>query len=164
MKAFLRFFVLLALLTAGAPSVHAAGEQSVHAAGEQTLSELTVLSADGRTHRFTVEEAKDPRTREIGLMFRDSLAPDSGMLFDFGTPRPVAMWMKNTLIPLDMLFMANDGRIISIAQRTVPLSLTPIGPPEPARAVLEIGGGVAERLGIVPGDRVRHPIFGGSTP
>ena len=83
------------------------------------------------------------------------------MLFDFHDPRPVAFWMKNTLIPLDMIFIAADGRIINIAQNTRPYSLDPVPSAAPALAVLEIGGGLSAELGIEPGDRVLHRIFPG---
>ena len=88
------------------------------------------------------------------------LARDAGMLFDYGRVQPAAMWMKNTFIPLDMLFIGEDGNIVRIAQRTVPHSLAVVASVEPVRAVLELKGGSAARFGIKPGDRVRHEIFG----
>jgi uncharacterized protein len=124
--------------------------------------ELTIESA-GRRHKFTVEVATTPAQLEQGLMFRRNLAPDAGMLFDFKTPSPVSMWMKNTFIPLDMLFIDPKGRIINIAERTVPGSLDPVAAAAPARAVLELNGGTASRLGIRPGDRVVFPIFGNAS-
>jgi hypothetical protein len=81
------------------------------------------------------------------------------MLFDFKTDRPVAMWMRNTRIPLDMLFIARDGRVANIAERAVPFSEQTIPSAGPVRAVLELAGGTASRLGIKPGDRVVHPMF-----
>jgi uncharacterized protein len=122
-------------------------------------SNLTIVSAGG-PHRFTVELAETPRQMEQGLMFRRSLAPDAGMLFDFKQPTMAAMWMRNTLIPLDMLFVDQHGRIVNIAQRAVPESDQTIAAAEPVRAVIELNGGTAERLGIKPGDRVLYPIFG----
>ena len=122
-------------------------------------AELTIVTAHGR-HRFNVELASTPEQMTQGLMFRQSLAPDAGMLFDFKAPSPVSMWMKNTFIPLDMLFIDAQGRILNIAQRTVPGSLEPINAAGPARAVLELNGGTAARLGIRSGDRVLFPIFG----
>jgi uncharacterized membrane protein (UPF0127 family) len=124
--------------------------------------ELTIESAGG-THKFHVELATTPAQLEQGLMFRRSLAPDSGMLFDFQHPSPVSMWMKNTFIPLDMVFIDNRGRILNIAERTVPHSLDPVAAAGPARAVLEVNGGTAARLGIKPGDRVVFPIFGNAS-
>ena len=124
-------------------------------------AELTIVTASG-PQKFTVELATTPAQMEQGLMFRQSLAPDSGMLFDFKTPSMASMWMKNTLIPLDMLFIDAQGRIVNIAERTVPGSLDPVGAAAPVRAVLELNGGTAARLGIRPGDRVLFAIFGAS--
>jgi uncharacterized membrane protein (UPF0127 family) len=121
-------------------------------------SELTIVSASGK-HRFAVEMALTPAQMEQGLMFRRSLPADSGMLFDYGAMQPVAFWMKNTLIPLDMIFIKADGVIAAIHERAVPLSLEPIPSPVPVRAVLEVNGGTAARLGLKPGDRVIHPLF-----
>ena len=120
---------------------------------------LTIVTAGG-PQKFTVELATTPAQMEQGLMFRPSLAPDAGMLFDYRAPSMAAMWMKNTLIPLDMLFVDQHGRIINIHERAVPGSLEPIAAAAPARAVIELNGGTAARLGIKPGDRVIFPIFG----
>lgn len=122
------------------------------------VTPLTVKTDDA-THSFTVEIADTPDTIRTGLMFRESLAPDSGMLFDFGEVRPASMWMKNTLISLDMLFMNENGQVIAIARNAVPGSHRSLGPGVPVRAVLEIPGGRAKQLGITPGDTVEHPIF-----
>jgi len=96
-------------------------------------------------------------------MFRTSLAPDAGMLFDYKQPITATMWMRNTLIPLDMLFVDARGRIVNIHQRAVPQSLDVIAAAAPVRAVIELNGGTAARLGIEPGDRVVHPIFGNAS-
>jgi uncharacterized membrane protein (UPF0127 family) len=125
-------------------------------------AELTIVSAGG-PHKFTVELATTPGQMEQGLMFRQHLAPDAGMLFDYRTPSMAAMWMKNTLIPLDMLFVDEQGRVINIHERAVPGSLDPIAAAAPARAVIELNGGTAARLGIKPGDRVLFPIFGNAS-
>jgi len=125
-------------------------------------SELTIVSAGG-PHKFTVELATTPGQMEQGLMFRQSLAADAGMLFDYRAPAMAAMWMKNTLIPLDMLFVDERGRIINIHERAVPGSLDPIAAAAPARAVIELNGGTAARLGIRPGDRALFPIFGNAS-
>jgi hypothetical protein len=122
-------------------------------------SSLTIVTAGG-PHRFTVEIATTPQQMEQGLMFRPSLAPDAGMLFDYGTPSMAMMWMKNTLIPLDMLFVDARGRIVNIHERAVPGSLATIAAAAPVRAVIELNGGTAARLGIRPGDKVIFPIFG----
>lgn len=122
------------------------------------VSALTIESGED-THSFRVEIARTRAERGLGLMYRTRLGPDAGMLFDYRTPRPVAMWMKNTLIPLDMLFIDSRGRIVKIAARTVPGSTAAVSSGKPVRAVLEINGGTAQRLGIAVGDLVRHPIF-----
>ena len=117
---------------------------------------LSIEAGSGR-HSFDVELARTPAQTRRGLMFRGELADDAGMLFDFGEPQPIAMWMKNTLIPLDMVFVGKDGTITRIAHWTTPLSLEPISSGGPVRAVLELKGGITERLGIVAGDRVVFP-------
>jgi uncharacterized protein len=121
-------------------------------------SELEVVTDKGR-YKFKVELATTPEQMMQGLMFRRSLDPDAGMLFDYGTTQPVSFWMKNTLIPLDMVFILASGRIAGVHQRAVPLSEQAIPSPAPVRAVLELNGGTASRLGIKPGDLVVHPIF-----
>jgi len=122
-------------------------------------SELTIVSVTGR-HRFKVEVAETPEQMVQGLMFRRSLAPDAGMLFDYKQPTAATMWMRNTLIPLDMLFVDTQGKIVNIQQRAVPQSDNVIAAAAPVRAVIELNGGTAERLSIAPGDQVVHPIFG----
>jgi uncharacterized membrane protein (UPF0127 family) len=121
---------------------------------------LVIVTRDGTQHRFTVEMALTPDQQMVGLMFRTEVKPDEGMLFDWGTPRESTMWMRNTLVSLDMVFIAADGRIHRIAERTVPLSLATISSQGPVRATLELAAGTAERLNLRPGDRVLHPIFG----
>jgi hypothetical protein len=125
-------------------------------------SELTIISATG-PHRFKVELAKTPAQMMQGLMFRTSLAPDAGMLFEYQQPIAATMWMRNTLIPLDMLFVDRRGRIVNIHERAVPQSDDVIAAAEPVRAVIELNGGTASRLGIEPGDIVVHPIFGNAS-
>jgi uncharacterized protein len=122
-------------------------------------AELTIVTGGG-PHKFKVEVATTPEQLEQGLMFRQNLAADGGMIFDFKAPQPAMMWMKNTLIPLDMLFVDGQGRIISLHERAVPGSLETIGSGAPVRAVVELNGGTVARLGIKPGDRVLFPIFG----
>ncbi|MGE4219596.1 MAG: DUF192 domain-containing protein [Alphaproteobacteria bacterium] len=124
-------------------------------------SSLAIESAKGR-HAFSVEVARSVRQQAQGLMYRRDMAADHGMLFDYNPPRRVAMWMKNTFIPLDMLFIGADGRIVSIAQRTLPQSLDLIDFAGPVRGVLELNAGTVARLGIATGDRVVHPIFAGN--
>jgi uncharacterized protein len=120
--------------------------------------ELVIETAAG-PRRFTIELAATPGERARGLMYRRSLQPDHGMLFDFQTPQPVAFWMKNTPLPLDMLFIDETGTVVQIAADTVPYSETPVPSEQPIRAVLEVNAGTSERLGITPGATVRHPIF-----
>ena len=128
------------------------------AAQDAATSTLVIQSASG-THRFQVEVADTQEKRSLGLMHRRSMPANTGMLFNFKSDEPVAMWMRNTIIPLDMLFIAKDGRIVNIAERTVPFSETGIPSKGPVRAVLELNAGTVSRLGIKPGDRVSHPIF-----
>lgn len=116
------------------------------------LMQIRIRSA-GAVHRFTVEVARSPEEQRIGMMFRTSVPKDRGMLFPYDPPQPVAFWMRNTLIPLDMVFIRADGTIARIATAT-PLSDTPVPSGEPVAAVLEIRGGLAAELGIRPGDRV----------
>jgi uncharacterized membrane protein (UPF0127 family) len=122
-------------------------------------SSLTIDTAGG-PQRFAIELALTPAQQEQGLMFRRELAPDAGMLFDLGEERIATFWMKNTLIPLDMLFIAGDGRIADIHERAVPLSEATISSSVPVRAVLELNGGTVARLHIKVGDVVRYPVFG----
>jgi uncharacterized protein len=119
---------------------------------------LSIATRHG-TVRLTVEIADDDQTREIGLMCRKHLAADRGMLFDFKRPQDVAFWMKNTLIPLDMVFIGADGRVVSIARDAAPMDETPIPSAGAVLGVLEIAGGRAAALDIRPGDRVRERIF-----
>jgi len=117
---------------------------------------LTIKSADG-VHNFQIEVATDDAHREQGLMFRHSMAPDAGMLFIYDKSQPVAMWMKNTDLPLDMLFIAADGHIVNIRQRAVPYSTEVIPSAGPVKEVLELNGGTVSRLGIKSGDKVIAP-------
>ena len=114
---------------------------------------LTIQSGTA-THRFTVEVARTAEEQSRGLMNRQSLAPDRGMIFPYDPPQQVAFWMKNTLIPLDMIFIRQDGTIANIAANTVPLSLEPVPSEGPVAAVLELAGGRSAELGIKAGDRV----------
>lgn len=120
---------------------------------------LSIETRDGARHDFTVELALTPEQQARGLMFRESLAEDAGMLFLYPSDRTITMWMRNTLISLDMLFLDRRGRILRIAERTTPLSDATISSGRPARAVLELPAGSARRLGIRPGDRVLHEAF-----
>ena len=122
-------------------------------------TEIFIETKSGQ-HRFAVEFAHTPEQLSFGLMFRRALPRDAGMLFNYARPQKVAMWMKNTLIPLDMLFIDTSGRIVHIRQRAVPGSLEAISSKVLVRGVLELNGGTVSRLGITLGDKVRHKIFG----
>ena len=109
---------------------------------------------------FSVEMATTEKEKETGLMYRKELADGKGMLFDFSPEQEVTMWMKNTYISLDMIFIRTDGRILRIAENTEPLSTKIIPSGGLARAVLEVPAGTAQKYGIKAGDRVAHPLFG----
>jgi uncharacterized membrane protein (UPF0127 family) len=126
-----------------------------HGAEQQTLK---IASKTG-VHEFSVELAVTAEETQRGLMFRRSVPEFTGMLFDFETDAPRAMWMKNTYVSLDMIFIQGDGRIRSIAENTVPESEKIIRSGGPVRAVLEVVGGTARKLGIKPGDQVDSPIL-----
>jgi len=115
---------------------------------------LTITTASGKAHRFTVEVARTPEQQAQGLMNRESLGPDRGMIFPYEPPVAASFWMKNTLIPLDMIFIRADGIIARIEANTVPLSLDPVAAGEPVAAVLELAGGRSAELGIAPGAKV----------
>jgi uncharacterized membrane protein (UPF0127 family) len=126
-----------------------------HAAQMQTLE----IVGKAGVHVFSVEIATTEQEREVGLMFRKHLADGQGMLFDFTPEQQVAMWMKNTYIPLDMIFIRANGTILRIAENTEPLSEKIIRSGGPVAGVLEVAGGTAKKLGIAPGDKVAHPMF-----
>lgn len=149
-----RRFLLLcgAALFAGPVLPPALAETRLDATGHG--DSMVEIASDGTRHRFTVEIADDATERARGLMFRRSMAEDAGMLFVYPSDRVASFWMKNTYIPLDMLFIANDGTILQIAAMTEPHSLMPVRSDAPVRAVLEINGGLSEALGIAPGDTV----------
>lgn len=122
---------------------------------------MTIQRADGSKSDFDVEVAATPEQEGFGLMFRRKLAPDAGMIFITEPDHVMIMWMKNTFIPLDMLFVTHDGRIDQVSANAVPLDLTPIRSAQPVHGVIEIGGGEAARQNIKPGDHILFPGFGG---
>jgi uncharacterized membrane protein (UPF0127 family) len=122
------------------------------------LEPITLVGSDSVT-MLTAEIADTDELRTRGLMFRHFLPEDKAMLFDYERPRPVAMWMKNTNISLDMLFIREDGTIAAIAQDTVPQSLDTISVQEPVRGVLELAAGTVKKLGLRVNDKVYHRIF-----
>ena len=153
MRAFLTLFVCL-VLTAGV-----AAREITTAQPTLPTTPLIIDTVKG-ANRFTVEMALTWEQQERGLMFRRTLAPNAGMLFDFQRESNQAFWMKNTLIPLDLIFIKANGTIARIAPNCKPLSEDPIPSYEPVRAVLEIPGGRAAELGMKAGDKVRSSIFG----
>jgi uncharacterized protein len=122
--------------------------------------ETITIDTDHGSQTFQVEIAADDASRERGLMFRKTMQPDHGMLFDFKIDEGVAFWMKNTILPLDMVFIRSDGTISSIAPDATPYSTQEIPSAEPVRAVLELNAGRAAALGIAPGDVVHAKAFG----
>ena len=150
----MRVFLTLGLLLIGLLGCAADGPQP-----QLPVSPLSIDTARGPAH-FRVELASSPQEQETGLMFRKSLAANAGMLFDFHRPAPVSFWMKNTILPLDLIFIREDATISTITADAVPYSTTAILSAEPVRAVLEINAGRAQALGIEPGARVHQAIFG----
>jgi uncharacterized membrane protein (UPF0127 family) len=148
--------VALALIALAPAGLRAQGQPAV--AGGAGLESLVIVSG-GTRHAFQVEVMRTPDQRAKGLMFRNYMPADRGMLFDFAASEPVAMWMQNTYISLDMLFIRADGTIARIAERTEPLSTRTIPSGEPVLSVLEINGGVSKQLGIKPGDKIEHALF-----
>jgi uncharacterized membrane protein (UPF0127 family) len=127
------------------------------AADLQTLE----IASKGGVHTFAVELALTPGEQSRGLMYRRALPEGQGMLFDFKRDQELSFWMKNTYVPLDMIFIRGDGRIHRIAENTEPLSERMVPSNGSVRAVLEVVAGTTRKLGIAPGDRVAHPIFSG---
>jgi uncharacterized protein len=147
-----RSFVLAALLAFVALAAKAQLQHFDTAA-------LTIDTGAGPRH-VSIELAMTPLQQEQGLMYRSSLAPDAGMLFVFADPQVAVFWMKNTMIPLDMLFIAADGHVADIHERAVPMSEANIVSKVPVKAVLELNGGTVARLGIKDGDLVHYSVFG----
>jgi uncharacterized protein len=122
------------------------------------LETLRIVTASG-SHAFQVQIAADEATREIGLMNRRFMPADQGMLFEFDHDGPVSFWMKNTYIPLDMIFISRSGIVTKIVANAEPLSERAIPSGAPCAAVLELNGGAAAAIGLKVGDSVRHPFF-----
>lgn len=129
------------------------------APAEPALETLDIVTSSG-PHAFQVEVARTPEARAHGLMDRREMAPDHGMLFDFHKEEEVLMWMKNTYLSLDMVFVSKQGRVVSVMRRAKPFSETIISSRKPAYAVIELVGGAADKIGLAVGDSVRHPLFG----
>lgn len=154
-RAFLLGLALtLASCSPNAREASAASTQSaVHPESGLKVVPLTITQA-GKVHRFKVEVAATPAEQQKGMMFRTRMGTDEGMVFPFPQPREASFWMRNTVIPLDLIFVAPDGRIANIAANAVPYSESHLTSAGPVKAVLELNGGRAAELGIVAGDRV----------
>jgi uncharacterized membrane protein (UPF0127 family) len=126
---------------------------------ELPKEKLVIVTHDGTQHVFNVEMALNPAQQTVGEMFRTHIPDDGGMLFDWGFPHESKMWMRNTLVPLDMVFINADGTIRSIEEDTTPRSLAQVDSHGPVRATLELAGGVTAKLDIRVGDTVRQQIF-----
>jgi len=126
-------------------------------------STLVVETAGGASHTFAVELALTPDQKSQGLMHRREMAPDAGMLFVYDAPQIISMWMQNTYLPLDMVFIGMGGRVAHIVERTVPLSTAIVSSRERVVAVLELNAGTVSRVGLAKGDRVRHALLGNGT-
>lgn len=145
-------FVALLFLAALAVFENASAQEMMR------VEPLTIVTAHA-ANTFSAEVADTDAARERGLMFRQVMPPDQAMLFDFGSPRPISMWMKNTYVALDMVFVRQDGSIAAIAENTVPKSLDTIGVQEPVKGVIELAAGTAKRIGLAKGDHVVGSIF-----
>lgn len=164
---------ILAVMAAGlsfqVPAANAYQENPSHVEQERAVDalpvqDLVIETKAGDAHCFQVELAQSSAERARGLMFRKAMPDDAGMLFDYGSETMIAMWMKNTFIELDMLFIDSQGVIRRIHRDATPHDLSTIPSMTPVQAVLEVNGGMAERLGIAEGDRVRHEVFGNPKP
>lgn len=149
--------VVLAAAACAQPNAPASQDTAGHL-GPLPMEDLSIETAHG-VQRFHVEIADNDAEREQGLMYRRSMAADHGMLFDFNPPQQVSFWMHNTFLPLDIIFIGPDGRILNIAPNATPFSDDNIPSAGETRGVLELNAGRAAALGILPGDRVRHRIF-----
>jgi uncharacterized membrane protein (UPF0127 family) len=152
--------LLLALSAALPFAALAQMPEPTEAQKELPKEKLVIAGKDGVEHVFQVEMALNPDDQRVGEMFRTSVPEDGGMLFDWGSARDSQMWMKNTLVSLDIVFIGADGTIRSIAEETTPRSLAAIDSRGPVRATLELAGGVTAKLGIRVGDTVKQRIFG----
>ena len=162
------------LLTAGIGGFVFFNQNSTHADQQETQAlaipppiqvefqkdTLNVVRQDGQSLTFNVELATTAPQLTQGLMFRTEMAEDAGMLFLFKKEDILSFWMKNTLIPLDMLFIDADGQIVHIHENAIPQDLTPVPSQKPAKSVLELNGGIAKKMGIQVGDQIIHDFFG----
>ncbi|TMV14453.1 DUF192 domain-containing protein [Arenibacterium halophilum] len=147
------FFVAAALALCGG---------GLHA--ETCRDDRVQLRGDWGSAGFSVEVVDTVEDRARGLMFREEMPRGAGMLFVYDTPGPVSFWMKNTLIPLDMVFVDDAGTVQRVHSNAIPGDLTPIDGGDDILVVLEINGGLAQRYGIGPGSQLRHPVFSDNGP
>ncbi len=158
MRGYLLGAIAVALVACSPGSGDAAPQSSQSAPAVHPVSGLPVVplkvTSGSKVHQFRVELARTPQEQAKGLMFRTEMGVDEGMIFPFDPPRGASFWMRNTVIPLDLIFVAPDGRISNIAANAIPYDETPLTSNGEARAVLELNGGRAAELGIKPGDRV----------
>ncbi len=158
MRGYLLGAIAVALVACSPGSGDAAPQSSQSAPAVHPVSGLPVVplkvTSGSKVHQFRVELARTPQEQAKGLMFRTEMGVDEGMIFPFDPPRGASFWMRNTVIPLDLIFVAPDGRISNIAANAIPYDETPLTSNGEARAVLELNGGRAAQLGIKPGDRV----------
>ena len=158
MRGYLLGAIAVALVACSPGAGDAAPQSSQAAPAVHPVSGLTVIplkvTSGGKVHTFRVELARTPQEQAKGLMFRTEMGPDEGMIFPFDPQRGASFWMRNTVIPLDLIFVAPDGRISNIAANAVPYDETPLSSLGDAKAVLELNGGRAAQLGIKAGDRV----------
>ena len=143
-------------LLVAAASAQTAGEEQGYRKGTETL---ILQTRQGARHKLVVELAATPAEQSRGLMFRTRLPAKHGMLFLHDPPQKVVMWMKNTYLPLDMLFLDREGRIVQIVEKTTPLSLAQIRSSQPVAAVLELAAGSVRNLSLAKGDRAEHRFF-----
>jgi uncharacterized membrane protein (UPF0127 family) len=158
-NAWLSLLLSLLALTSTFGRAHADGTDSDELNRSFARSTLQIATADSRLHAFNVWIADDDSHRERGLMFVKQLADDAGMLFIYPSPRPMSMWMKNTFLPLDMVFVNAKGRVIRVVENTVPQSLDTIDSGGAALGVIELKGGTAAKLNLRTGAEVIHPAF-----
>jgi hypothetical protein len=152
-----RFFLILSFVLLAAPSFAQTAKDDVVNFGDP--APLTIVSED-RSHTFQVEEAKTLDQQARGMMWREAMGEDEGMIFEFAEPKIATIWMKNTAIPLDILFVRSNGKILKIEHMAKPYTLRSASSEAVVAAVVELKGGRALELGIKPGDTVQHPFFG----
>jgi uncharacterized membrane protein (UPF0127 family) len=154
---FVAALVLTLLSAAGSPGATAQERESLLPLSAFPRERIAIETRSARRHMFEAWRADTPQTRAQGLMFVRSLQPEQAMIFVYGSPQHVGMWMKNTLIPLDMLFVDSDGCVVKVHERAEPGALETISSDAPVVLVVELAGGVAGRLGLRAGDRVARP-------